>query len=335
MKTKTAAARFILYAMVPAVLIAIGHAGVAIAGMQELEDGEMDRICGQDGITYTIKDVQIFEFIDAFTYGCPQNDYGTCQGLISLQNIKLHSRTGGPAWFNYDFGTARTINGVTFFDVADCEVAEEEQWDFGTPDTLKKVMTGRTAPWWDQEVGYYIGNIYFGDVNDGGVKDLGWADLGCFDLRSYQYYTAPHEYGVDFEYDFELHIDTLTYGYQVTTTGCKTLEFNDFHIGYSFDYGLPGDDPTNPSTWKTDIGEFKIGDMFGDATNGIYSNPATIDAVDRIQSDTGSTKHAAVLMYVPLQGSIRFEQAEFGGVDFGPGAIDGIHAHRMMIEMVP
>jgi hypothetical protein len=329
---KISAAGFIFYAIALSMLILTGHVGIATAGLQELEDGELAGICGQDGITLAVKNVQIFQFIDAFTYCCPENAFGTCQGLISLQNIKLHSRTGGPAWFNYDFGTARTTNGVIFIDVGDCEV---EAWEFGTVAQIKKVMTRQVVPYWDQEVGYYIDSIYFGDPNDGGVKDLGWADLGCFDLRSYQYYTAPHGDGVDFEYDFEMHIDTLTYGYQTAATGCKTLEFNDIHIGSSFDYGLFGDDPTNPSTWKTDIGEFKIGDMFGDAANGIYSNPATIDAVDRIQSDTGIIKHAAVWLNLPLQGSVRFEQAEFGGVDFGPGAIDGIHSHRMMIELVP
>ncbi len=314
---------------------------VSDARLRSLENHELDTIRGQAGLSMAVKNMEIFQYIDNFTYTCPDNAFGTCQGYLSLENMEFHSRSTDTMLFNYDFGTV-TKNGIIYLDTFDCKIASEEDWAFGTaPTQIKKVMTSTIAPWWDQEVGVYIDSIKFGDPNEGlGVKDLGWADLGVFDLRSFQYYTAPHGSGIDFEYDFELHIDTLTYGYQENTTGCETLEMNDIHIGDTFGYGLGTDNPADPSTWYTatgtSIGEFRIGDLFGDFTNGIHSNPATIDATDSVPSDNGAaTKHAGVLLDLPLQGSVRFEQVEFGGTDFGPGAIDGIHSHRLVVEMVP
>ncbi len=309
------------------------------AGMEALADEELDTICGQAGVSIAVKNMQIFQYIDNFTYTCPENAFGTCEGYLSLKNIETHNRTGDTALYNYDFGSI-THSGIIYFDIADFEVASEEDWAFGTaPTQIQKVMTTVIAPVWDQEVGYFIGNIVFGDPNEGGVKDLGWADVGIFDLRSFQFYTAPHGYGIDFEADFELHIDTITYGYQENAGVCKTLEVNDIHIGDTFGFGLGADDPADPTTWYTSIGtaigEFKIGDMFGDFANGIHSNPATFDATDNSGTDTGLTKHASVKLNLPLEGSIRFEQVEFDGTDFGPGAIDGIKAHRLLIEMVP
>ncbi len=310
------------------------------AGLEVLADEELDIICGQAGVSIAMKNVEIFQYIDSFTYTCPENAFGTCEGYLSLENIEFHSRSTDTMLFNYDFGSV-TRSGITYLDIGTCDVASEVDWAFGTaaPTQISKAMSGVYAPLWDQEVGVYIDSIKFGDVNEGGVKDLGWADLGVFDLRSFQYYTAPHGTGIDFESDFELHIDTLTYGYQESGAGCKTLEINNIHIGETFGFGLATDNPADPTTWYTatgtSIGEFKIGDMFGDFANSISSNPATFDATDTSRNDTGLVKHAAIVYNLPIEGSIRFEQVEFDGIDFGPGAIDGIKSHRMMIEMVP
>lgn len=310
------------------------------AGLETIADAELDTICGQAGVSIAIKNVEIFQYIDNFTYTCPENAFGTCEGYLSLKNIETHNRNGDTALYNYDFGSV-THSGLIHYDVMDCRIASEEDWAFGTaPTQIGKLMTSVIAPVWDQEVGYFIGNIVFGDPNEGGVKDLGWADVGIFDLKSFRFYTAPHGSGIDFEFDFELHIDTLTYGYQENGAGCETLAINDIHIGDTFGFGLGTDNPADPSTWYTatgtSIGEFKIGDIFGDFTNGIHSNPATIDATDSVPSDNGAaTKHAGVLLDLPLEGAIRFEQVKFDATDFGPGAIDGIKAHRFFIEIVP
>jgi len=313
--------------------------GSAHAGLQPIGDKNLDQICGRSGFSMAIKNTQIFEHIDRFTYTCPDVTKGTCDdAYLSLENIKAHSRTWGPALFNYDSGDV-TRSGIITFDVSDCAVASVEDWIDGTADSEHKVMAGIGSTDWDQDIAYFIGDINFGDPNEGGIKDLGWADFGSFDLTSFKYFTAPHGDGIDMEHDFQLHIDTLTYGYQSSATSCKSLAFNNIHIGQTFGYGLGTDDPSDPTTWYTstgtDIGEFKIGDIFGDASNFVNSNPATIDATDTSCNDTLPTKHANVKLYLPLQGSIRFEQADFGGVDFGPGAIDGINAHRLLIEFIP
>ena len=76
--------------------------------------------------------------------------------------------------------------------------------------------------------------------------------------------------------------------------------------------------------------------MFGDVANNIHSNPATFDvATLGACPDSSEAHHTAAILNVPIQGSIRFEQAEFGGIDFGPGAIDDIHAHRFEVLLIP
>lgn len=317
---------------------------VAAGDMTEMADAEMEQIYGQDGITIAVRNVYIFNFIDNFTYSAPPNEFGTCGGVLSLQNIKMHARDGGPGFYNFDFGTTDQKSGMIFFDVLHDQVAAQEDWDFGTVTPVEKLFTSTYSPWWDQEIGFLIGNIKFGSCDN--VKDLGWADIGVFDLRSFQYYSAPHGDGIDFEYDLELHIDHLMYGYKDNPpTGCEALSFSNIHIGqtFGFDFGaLGGDDPASPSTWYTDpaintpIGEFKIGDMFGDVASSIHSNPATYDvATIGDCPDPSIANHLAMVLNLPIQGSIRFEKAEFGSTDFGPGAIDGIHAYRLEAFLIP
>ncbi len=129
-------------------------------------------------------------------------------------------------------------------------------------------------------------------------------------------------------------------GYEYNT-GCDSLEIGPIYIGESF-ADLAGDDPRFPATWKpnqatpVDFGEFQIGDMFGDITTGTYSNPAGID-VGEADLDCGGPDPVlgAVQLRMPMEGSIRFESAEFDGIDFGPGAIDGIQVHRLNLFLIP
>jgi hypothetical protein len=308
----------------------------AAFAMTEMADREMEQVYGQDGITIGIKNVQIFSFIDNYSYYAPANNFGTVS-ILSLQNIKLVNSYGGPALYNYDFGTLPlhlTKNGAIFLDAGVCDVASEEDWSSSSVTTIKKSYMGVYAPYWQQDVGYLIGNIMLGPLDD--VKDLGWAYIGSFDLRSFSYYVAPHGDGIDFQYNQELHIDHFKYGYNTTT--CDILSLSGIHMGKTFGFGDGNDKPEDPSTWfDAPIGEFKIGDLFGDAANNKHSNPARFDVavLGDCFDDPSEANHLATVFNLPIQGSIRFDQAEFGGIDFGPGAIDEINAHRLEVLLIP
>ncbi|MBC2763532.1 MAG: hypothetical protein HF970_09480 [ANME-2 cluster archaeon] len=311
------------------------------AELTELANAEMDSVYAASGIAYGIKDVQIFHVIDQFIY-CPDNGDG------DYLHFKLyaHDGLGGPVKYNFEFATAgaMTASGIITMDIATNEIAPLDDWDLSTGpsdfDTVYKVMQHTHCPLWDQDLAYSLIDFTFSD----GISsyNLGEFDIGPIDLRSYGFHIAPHPGdGVDFDYSFESHIQYLSYAYiadPVTPANTKRLTFENMHFGNTFDYGIAGDDPTDPTTWKSDIGEFQIGDMFGDLTStdpkNWHSRPAQIDAVMTNRWDN-STYYGALLLRLPMEGAIRFEKADFGGTDFGPGTIDGINIYRMDMYLIP
>ena len=309
------------------------------AKLTELENQELDSVYAASGISYGFKDIQIFNVIDKFIY-CPDNGDG------DYLHFKLyaHDGLGGPVKYNFDFGTAMTASGIVTFDVATHEIAPLDDWDTTTGpgdfDPVYKVMQHIHCPLWDQDLAYSLMDFTFSDGTS--TYNLGEIDIGPIRLDSYSMLMAPHPGdGFDFEYSFESHIDYLSYAYiadPANPANCERLTFENLHFGNTFDYGLPGDDPADPTSWKTDIGEFQIGDMLGDLTStdpkNWHSRPAQIDAVvtDRFDS---VNDHGALLLRLPMEGSIRFEKADFGGTDFGPGAIDGINVYRLDTYLVP
>ena len=77
----------------------------------------------------------------------------------------------------------------------------------------------------------------------------------------------------------------------------------------------------DPHTW-TYSGPFKIGDIAG-------ANPAQIDI------GTDASGVTSVRYELPMAGSIRVEDVNFGGSDFGPLALDGLTVHHLAIQFHP
>jgi hypothetical protein len=297
------------------------------AMMNELSDHDLDRISAESGIAFAFKNIQIFNVIDTFQYNA------TDGGYINFHPVVVHSANADTTYtLNYDFGTI-TDSGIVYFDLAVCDVADAENWSASPSPvtTISKAMGAVLVPSWDQDMIYTIGHLTFSD--GAAAYDIGQVDIGPIHEPSYQYYFAPHESsGMDFEYDFEMHIDYLSHRFNSNN---DRLTVSNLHIGHSFDYGTLPDKPEDPSTWKTDIGQFKIGDMFGDLTPGaeVHSNPAKFD-IGLLHADN-NLYNASVGFFVPLEGSIRFESANFAGTDFGPGAIDNIKAYRLEVFLIP
>ena len=321
------------------------------AGLKPLEDTEMDAVCGRAGIILTPKNIQIFHHVDAIRYCAPLD-----AGYIEFQDFQMGG-DGDVARYNYDFGSV-TKSGMMFFDVAEPEVVPQvNSWAgyaFGTTDRIHRGMTLLRVPDWDQELSYQIGNIalYDPDYPTAGTAapvDLGSFYMGLIDMPRFYYYTSPPLYGTGFDYqsNFQMTIDKIAYAYN---DDCDTLEIGPTYIGgsFDFDFGAPGgDDPRFPSTWKpnratpVDFGEFQIGDLFGDISTGEYSNPASFNVGESDLLDPDGlllppyTTLGALQMTAPMKGSIRFESAEFDGIDFGPGAIDGMQIHRLQLFLIP
>lgn len=303
----------------------------AAATLQPLNNAEMDEVTGQSGIVIAVKDVQIFQNIEQYRYNASDSGY---IGLLNLQSDVM----------KYNFNTADMSTGVMFMDAGVNSVASLDDWDEDTtPDSVNKGMIGMAAPNWDQEVSYLSDGLLFSDGDS--AYNLGSLWLGQIRQPSWSYFLAPHgASGVDMEYNSEIHIDSLAYFYgKDSADNPLYLAFENIHIGQSFGFGDPGDDPADPDSWTSDIGEFQVGDMFGDIDNTDgkhqHARPAQLDAgvcdFDFADFDFGGDPLGAFRLRVPLEGSIRFEDAEFGGTDFGPGAIDGINAYRFDVYLIP
>ncbi|MDA3897065.1 MAG: hypothetical protein PF482_13070 [Desulfobacteraceae bacterium] len=329
----------------------------AYAELTPLENTDLEEVWASAGIMFTPKNIQIFHHIDSIRYSAPLD-----AGYIEFQDFEMGG-DGDVAKFNYDFGSV-TKSGIMTFDVAEIEVAppvyDWSGYAFGTSDTIHRGMTLLNVPDWDQELSYSIGNISLFDPNyptagTAAPVDLGSFYIGLIDMPRFYYYTSVpiNGTGFDFQYNFQMTIDKIAYGYN---DNCDKLEIGPTYIGGSFKNDSGGDDyvdasgntvtdnPADPSSWKpnnnsTDFGEFQIGDLFGDIVAGTYSNPASINAGESACLDIDPTDGVDVLgalqLTLPMEGSIRFENASFYGTDFGPGAIDGIQVHRLNLFLIP
>ncbi len=149
-------------------------------------------------------------------------------------------------------------------------------------------------------------------------------DLGSLRLENFR--TAPSNMltisgrsgggcGINLEYQTEIMIDAAKFTYN---TAPESLSLNNIHLS-QYAYG----DPSDPSTWSFS-GKFKLGDLAN-------SNPATID-VGTADNGDGTTT-TSVFYNIPMTGSIRVQNVDFGGNNFGPCAIDGINVHHLGIQI--
>lgn len=319
----------------------------AHAALNPMDNQEMEAVTGNGGFSMAIKNVQLFQYIDAYRYCASDNGY------LELRNIKtFNADTFGPALFN--FGTAATdSSGEIHFDIAEFGVGSVDDWSGDPATSISRIMSVTTIPDWDQKLAYFIGNIIFNgpDINTGtpSTVDLGSFYIGNIHMpRFSSYVSPPNGSGVEFQTSFQLTIDKLSYNYNPST--CAALEFCSTYIGGNFVDGA--DDPANPASWMpnrltpVDFGEFQIGDLFGDISSAVtadweHSNPAGMDIGEGDIYGTGDM-YGSLALRLPMEGSIRFESANWitdpaanQAVNFGPGAIDGIQVHRLNLDLIP
>lgn len=156
---------------------------------------------------------------------------------------------------------------------------------------------------------YSIDNVVFAGT------DIGSMFTGNIAFSDFDLYIAPNPdgSGIAGEFDFKMHTDEIIYTYNDAGDNLKCTGT----IWSQTAGGLPED----PSTWA-----FSDSFALGDVNN---ANPATIDV---LTLDNGST---SIIMNTPVRGSIRVENINFGGTDFGPIAIDGINMHHFHVMIKP
>lgn len=155
---------------------------------------------------------------------------------------------------------------------------------------------------------YRIGNLVFCD------QPLGSLDINGVSLTTNHWRLGNHTdgtTGIDWEYRMKMDIESIKYSYNDGPTGSLTMS------GIHFAGNASGA-PEDPDSWAFD-GDFKFGDF--------EDKPATFDV------GTNDAGEGMVLIGLPMQGSFRVEDVNFGGSSFGPCAVDGINVHRLSVAI--
>jgi hypothetical protein len=205
------------------------------------------------------------------------------------------------------------------------ETNEAITWDAYTINDSSHPMDGHTFTTLQSPDLYQHLNLSVDDVVFCG-QSIGELAIDNFTTPERYFTMGAHGSGMDFQYDFQMHTDR--FGYTYNTSGvADTFELNGIHLVGSFDDmadfdisdSTTWDIPTDPTEW-TYSGVFSIGDIDG-------GNPATMD----IGTDAGG--QTVMQLELPMSGSMRVENLNFGGNDFGPMAIDGLEVHRLTVTI--
>ena len=185
--------------------------------------------------------------------------------------------------------------------------------DIGTNDAGRTLISyydpSHVQPRW-----YSIEEVEF--VSD----SIGSINLDALSMGPSLYRSGAHADGTGGGYDFDYSTRLTAQAFRFTYNSVpESLTLSGIHLA-----GSASGAENDPSTW-TFSGDFKIGDI--DA-----GNPAKVDVVTNTDDAPGVT---SLVLNVPMQGSLRVENVNFGGNDFGAIAIDGINVHRMSLSFHP
>ena len=284
------------------------------AQMKEVGDSELSQVSAQAGISYQWGNSRMIISADAMRFS--DSDHNPVNWL-EFNNFSI---SGPDGYFTLDTRPRGDI---------DLLAQNYNKIDAGTMTTVDNltrsfvqfVMTDNTYPrTWN------IGQLKFCDQELGSIK---------FDMQNVNpawMLFATHgegSSGLEFEYNADWLVQNFTYTYN---TNNDALRVSGIHLAERASGA--SDDPANPATWEFS-GQFRIGDIKGgqidvdsDPTNAAASNPASYD-VATLTTETES--HTGVSLHLPMKGTIRAAEVNFGGNNFGPVAIDGITAHHLKV----
>ncbi|BCS95560.1 hypothetical protein DSLASN_11920 [Desulfoluna limicola] len=277
--------------------------------LQSLSTGQMKEATAQAGISIALKNVKIESYDTGYTISNPDDPLQ----YLSFQNG--HSTlelTNSSSDLNGD-GLIGCITIDLFTVNAPVNPA------FGQPFFYLKSN--------DMELDY---DLTIDTVTFCG-NDIGSITLNSFAMPSFHLYLGAHDSGIDAELGAQISIEQFNYG----THGTDNLVLSGITFAEAFT-GFPSDDPT---TWQP-TGKFTIGDIAS-------GNPMTMDiAADNTDvwqfTDKGGADYTVtnprsgsgfIAINMPVQGSIRIDNMNFGGNDLGSFALDNIQAHKLYMEI--
>ena len=162
-----------------------------------------------------------------------------------------------------------------------------------------------------------------GDAGDFHLQNQPLGSLDVDALRAgpslHRFWAPTTGQGVRFDSRTAVSAEAFTYTYNTTPAA---LSFTGIHIAGAATGG--SDDPATPSTWEFGgvSNVFKIGSI-GD----VYNTPASMD----VATDAGGI--TTVNLSLPMSGTVRMENVQFGAQSFGPVAIDNIQFHRLNVKI--
>ena len=162
-----------------------------------------------------------------------------------------------------------------------------------------------------------------GDAGDFHLQNQPLGSLDADALRAgpglHRFWAPATGQGIRFDSRTAVFADAFTYTYNTTPAA---LSFTGIHIAGAATGG--SDDPATPSTWEFGgvSNVFKIGSI-----GNVYNTPASMD----VATDAGGI--TTVNLSLPMSGTVRMENVQFGAQSFGPVAIDNIQFHRLNVKI--
>lgn len=158
-----------------------------------------------------------------------------------------------------------------------------------------------------------VDTVDFYGTNIGGIA------VDNYEMTSFHLSLGPHGgSGLDFEMGKRVTIASASYNYNPTSA----LALSGIIIAGEIEGA-----PETPGLWLSK-GEFLIGKLE-------KNNPATVDFFLDPTTDPTHPRYNAgyIAMNLPMEGSFRVENIQFGSQNFGAFAVDGLEVERLYIEI--
>ena len=301
-------------------LLVLGAVSVAFSGLSTIGDQDLAAITGQSGVSiyedlYTIVTIDSLKLYDSGEVGS-----------VEFRNLTIDKDGTGAPFQIYTPTSIASPNQIVDMPIT---------FDIGTNSTSRTIVQLVDSSGMSPRT-YTVGGFFFCGQELGDNDPTKWS-LQLAGLEHKQpdiLHFGAHadgSVGIDFDYSTQLYASSFQYNYNNTGNAGGALVLSSginlagsatgdpkYPLGHT-NTG-PGDpDPTTPP-W-TFSGYFKVGN--------IVTNPASMD----VATNNADPSDTALFFNLPISGSLRIGDVNFGGNDFGPIAIDGINAHHLFVKI--
>lgn len=276
----------------------------SVYALETLTPSQMKRVVAQAGVDIAIGDAVTETHLDSFRVANPDD---ASNQYISFNDIRYVStfNTG-----TKDMNEDGSINHLSL--------------DVGL--YSNKVMFFAQSPDLNITTDIIVDSIDFSGTTIGSLF------VDKLMISSFHLYMGPHGVsGIDFELGKRLSIDTIKFDYNST----DSLTFSGITLAHSFSETVH----ENPDTWIAND-EFLIGDILNNKSASLDFTADTTASWNFVDS-AGNPYSVAnprfetgyIVMNLPMEGSLRVDNINFGGNNLGSMAIDGLKVEKLYIEI--